>query len=663
MTSTGPSAHWALSCDTAEPPKWLTRLRYTSSWHTASPIDAELPCTAAKDRTCQIFDHLPVWNEVFYCIHYELRASSGKNGQLSLVSLGHGRRCLPTVEDLMDWQKANYLLSWLFKTHQCIDTLEFLFWDVYDKVSHPYDHLFCDAFGENKWLKTLKITFCRSHKHEKLSELISSCVRLERLECYSSLPAALSSALATLLRTTTSLTVLIIGALRITEEEAEDFLAALRENNTLKELSMCEPYNAEVSLLNRAEFAEYLKSSTTLATFSVSPLEATYYERESWWLWILEGLSESRTITRVRLENLLLGQETSPIIGKIFKQNSALRCLSMSSDRKPDDLRVSTVNPWWLLAFVQNKTLEEISLYFHMLSMVEWEMVFAAAARNENLRKVTVKVVSRDHYRLAELYRLIREAGAEKKVAIEAGSYFVGDHKNSPKCQAFSEVHGLRRQCTKRDICRALQQMPSLDHITSLLLRIPAVDLDDSLATDLSQCIKTATSLQKLRLTTTWGEAPGNVPNCSWKIVVSSFLENKSLKEIFVAAAYIKDEDIESLADAVKLNTVFRSAEFSGESSHKVNVFFRRLSGNIAENYNLLRVNFMAPAIRNSPSFQAWYAVWEVTRRNCDLVELAAVFVIGVRSDRYARPRLCRVLIVLRNKQSLGSFEKTRHFI
>lgn len=643
MASPGSSTHRGYDPDTTGPPKWLARLRYTQSWYTASPIDSELPCTASDDQTCQIVHHLPVWNEVFYCIHYELRETSGTGGQLSLVSLGQGRRCRPTVEDFMDWQKANYLLNWLLKTHRCIDTVELLYWDVYDKVSHPYDHLFCDAFSENRSVKTMKITFSRSHRHEKLAALISTCVRLEQLECYLSLPAALSSALATLLRTTTCLTVLKLGSLRLTEQEANDFLAALSENTTLKELSMCEPYNATVSLLNRPEFAEYLKNSATLKTLSVRPLAATCYERESWWLWILRGISKSRTITEFRVENLVVGRESSPIMAKIFSQNTALRSLSLSSQKKPEDFRFATVNTWWLVAFLQNKTLEELTLYCHMLSMMEWDMVFAALARKQNMRKVTIKVNPRDHYCLPELYRMLREGGAEEKVVIDAGSYFVGDHQNTLECQAFSEVRGLRRQCTKRDISRALQQMSSLDHLTSLLLRIPAVDLDDSLATDISRYIKATTSLQKLRLTTTWGEVTGSVPNCSWKIVVSSFFENRSLKEIFVAAVYIRDEDIERLADAVKSSTVVRSAEFTGESSDKVDVFYRRLSVDIAENYNLLRVNFLAPAKRNSPAFKAWYAVWEVARRNCDLIELAAVFVNGIRSDRYVYQRVLRL--------------------
>ncbi|XP_077512017.1 uncharacterized protein LOC144122936 [Amblyomma americanum] len=140
-----------------------------------------------------------------------------------------------------------------------------------------------------------------------------------------------------------------------------------------------------------------------------------------------------------------------------------------------------------------------------------------------------------------------------------------------------------------------------------------------------------------------WSPLTNNHPNRSWNIIVSSFFENKSIKQLSISATYMDDEDVERLADAVKLSKVIRGAEYLNEAPKKSHLFFRHLSADIAENYRILRVNFFTPTERDSPAFRDWYAVWEVARRNSDLIRRAAAFVSGARPDRCCASALERV--------------------
>lgn len=640
-------AHGEPGHNAAGPPATLdARVCNARSWFSGSPIEFGLACTARDGQACQIVRHLPVWNEFLYFLHYELRESSGASGQLSLVDIDYPRLSRPREEDYATWQQVNFLINRLLGTHRCIGTLD-LKCSFSSRILHPSEYFFCDALRMNPSIKTLKMNFLDEHKHENVCAAISSCVKLERLELELSLrpPEGLLPALTTLLSTTTALTVLKMPQLHITEQQADSFLTALRENATLKELSMCESPYAPVSVLNRPEFADYLKNTTTLTTLSAEVAVATDYEHENRWLRSLEGISENRTITKVCLRNVVVDEASSGIVAKIFAPNSVLRSVVMILRSEPVAFRSTSItNCDGLEAFEQNETLEEVTLSCHIWPVRQWGRFFAAAAGKQNLRKVTVSVSRENRHLLPQLRSFLRESGAaQKKTVLDPGCYFLGSKPGLPECGAFSRVCGFRDQYTKLQLFQVLERATSLDHIAHLFLQIVVADFDKSLASAIAKYVKATSALQELHLSTTWSPLTNNAPYRSWNTIVSSLFENKSIKQLSVSATYMNDEDVERLADAVKLSSVIRGADFINETPEKSRVFFHRLSANIAENYNILRVNFFTPTERDSPAFRDWYAVWEVARRNSDLIRRAAAFVSGARSDRCCASALERV--------------------
>lgn len=615
------------------------------SWFSDSPIDFELACTATSDGTCQVIHHLPVWNEFLYFLHYELRDASGTSGQLSLVDIDYPRLARPREGDFVIWQQVNILLNWLLETHRCIGTLD-LKCSFSSRILHPSEKFFCDALRKNQSIKTFKMNFLDDHEHENVCAAIASCANLERLELELSLrpPAGLSSALATLLRTTAALAVLKIPQLHITEQEADSFLAALRENTTLMELSVFESPNTPVSLLDRSEFAQYLKNTATLRSLTVEIGVAIAYGPENRWLWILDGICGNRTIREVSLQNLIVDKESSQIIANIFTQNNTVRSFTMISRSDSVDFRFrSSHNCGGIEALMQNGTLEDVTLSSHIWPLKQWGLFFAALARQQNLRKATVHVPRQDRYLLPQLGSLLQESGAKHKAVLDPGSYFVGNEHDVPDCGAFSRVCAFRSQYTKRELSQVLKQATVQDHVTNLFLHISVTDFDESLASAISEYVRATSTLQNLHLYTSWKSLMDDAPSRSWKLITPSFFENDSIKDLSISATFMDDDDIERLADAVKLSNVIRCAEFKGETPEKCRTFFRRLSANIVKNYNILRVNLFTPTERDSPAFRDWYAVWEVARRNSDLVRRAAAFASGARSDRCCASALERV--------------------
>ncbi|KAK8768142.1 hypothetical protein V5799_005077 [Amblyomma americanum] len=611
-------------------------LRNARSWFSGSPIDFELACTVTDDEACQIVRHLPVWNEFLYFLNYELRESSGTSGHLSLVDIDYPRLSRPRETDYDTWLQVNFLMNKLLATHRCIGTLD-LKCSFSSRILHPYEYFFCDALRTNPSIKTLKMNFLDDHEHENVCAAISTCVKLERLELDHSLrpPEGLFPALSSLLRTTTALTVLKMPQLQITKQQADSLLTALRENTTLKELLISESPSSKVSLVNRPGFAQYLKNTATLKTLSVGVAVVTGCGHENRWLWILDGISESRTITEVSLRNVVPCEASSAKIAKIFAQNSVLRSVHIIFRSEPSDLRFTSVHNWdGLEAFTQNETLEELTLSSHIWPVKQWALFFAAVARKQNLRKATVAVTRENRRLLPQLRSFLGESGAQAKTALDTGCYFLGSEPDLPHYGAFSRVCAFRGQYTTRELFQTLEHATSLDHITHLFLQIKVVDFDKSLSSAISKYVKVTSTLQELRLSTNWSPLPNNHPNRSWNIIVSSFFENKSIKQLSVSATYMDDEDVERLADAVKLSKVIRGADYLNEEPKKSRLFFRHLSADIADNYRILRVNFFTPTERDSLAFRDWYAVWEVARRNSDLIRRAAAFVSSARSDR-----------------------------
>ncbi|KAL1417567.1 hypothetical protein MTO96_006122 [Rhipicephalus appendiculatus] len=97
-----------------------------------------------------------------------------------------------------------------------------------------------------------------------------------------------------------------------------------------------------------------------------------------------------------------------------------------------------------------------------------------------------------------------------------------------------------------------------------------------------------------------------------------------------------QSELIERLADVIKLSTSIITVRFNAEEARKRNVFLRRLSVDVRDNYQLLRVSLDRALKGDIQAYEDWFDVLEVTRRNSGLLVRAAAFVSGARQDRYS---------------------------
>ncbi|KAH7944225.1 hypothetical protein HPB52_017458 [Rhipicephalus sanguineus] len=193
----------------------------------------KVPCTAAKDRTCQIVDHLPKLNKLLCSIEFRLRELSEGHGQLAVV-LSHTLGFTCFAEE--GRRQAFGLLAWLLMSHPCVTSLY---------ANEDFLREFRRGFlrgvlnDGNSALKSLKLDNRSGHHSETVGKIIASTAQLERLEVRSQgLDREIATAIVEALRTN-MLTVLNLTVGSYTNDDAVDaLLEALKANSTLRELSV-----------------------------------------------------------------------------------------------------------------------------------------------------------------------------------------------------------------------------------------------------------------------------------------------------------------------------------------------------------------------------------------------------------------------------------------
>lgn len=631
MTSYGSSADEVPDFDSTEPSDGK-RLQGLSR-------DYEMPCTATDQITCHIVQHLPALNKWLLYNQSQLRESTGKCGQFSLVIWRWPVLRTSTDDTLRKRRQADILLNGLLKTHRCIGEINFLSCEL--ATEHSPD-IRSDALAQNSSVKVLKLN--TNHINDRLWAAICSLVQIEEFKiepgkfCSSPVP----SALAALLRTAQSLISLGVPDLWFDEAQANEFLTALTANATLKELSIRESMRYGPLLLNRSAFAEFLKSTLTLTTLTITiPFSACYQQAQNHWLWILEGLVKNRTIQNVSLAYVIVDEESSALITKIFAENKVIRTFSMISKRERLDARFMSMSECWLRALAENNTLENIRLHIAIWTTKQWKHFFSTIAKQKNMKRATIQVTLGDRHLLPELCKMLKETGAEDKVSL--GQFNVGEERGIVECKAISGLHAFKGQYAKAELCSILKILPSLHHVKFLCLEIAVTDVDTALCSFIGEYITATHALEKLDLMLRSDQIEDNAGDPFLTTFIESLPRNKSIKHLKVCVSHMQLERIKLLADVILLSKSIRTVSFNVERSCNGGMFFRRLSVGIVDNYQLLGVA-SGYSSAGDKAFEDWYGVLEVTRRNSDLLTRAAAFVNGDRQDRCAACALDRVV-------------------
>ncbi|XP_049523872.1 uncharacterized protein LOC125945681, partial [Dermacentor silvarum] len=535
-------------------------------------VDHASPCTATKDRACQIVRHLTVWNEVLSQAKLELKESPLTRTGMTVVSID-----CPYIRDhsLDTLHRVATLLHCLVKKHHCVTHL-----DITMGRLNLYDELLCDALRGNQFIETLKLRDSLKwglSPHRNFCDVIPTLRNLKHFECTSEAECRQSflDAVTSLLLTTRSLTSLHVPNLQMKRRQAKAFLTAITTCSSLRELSFNFSAMACVPEDICATFAEYLKSSTALTTLNIVGQAFIYPTSRQL---IVRGLVENRTITRLYVRTAFVLVEYIEALTTIFARNTTIRSIHIDSHLYDNGSLVGAlICDGFLTAFKENETLQEVTLPFTMLRPQKWALFFRALSTKHTLKHVIIEGGATDAVTLQEVCKALRESGAEEKVVFRP--------QLGVSCYRYA-FHFLRYHCFRDVIAsqadggsdapplgRLLHQLCSLNHVTSLTVKIDPGTHRENLSFALTDYVGTTTTLKILRLISASVDHPTNEADLAWTAVIESFSRNSSLAELCVSATSMSKDDSEHLADVVKHSKNIRRFSVSVQKGWHVTAF------------------------------------------------------------------------------------------
>ncbi|KAL3207804.1 hypothetical protein MRX96_052626 [Rhipicephalus microplus] len=290
--------------------------------------------------------------------------------------------------------------------------------------------------------------------------------RLDLLECLAvSSCDELWFSLPKVIRIHSSLTTLKISELRLRGSRAQDLVAALKENSTLKELSI--------------HGSVICEAGTRCVRGLLEGQQFTHHPQ------LIKNLS---------LTNILFDRVNATLAARIFSENKTIRSFHVAYFPQALSLQPGTDYNLWHAPLSNNDTLEELGLPFSIWKPEQWADFFSIAAGKANLKRITVFVHVTAHRKLPTLCKVLKESGAEEKVSL--GTYFVRQDVDLMYSKAFSDVDMF---CFGDRLGQFVCRLQQFTHITSIRFTIRIGNLP--LASSLASYIRSTTSLQKLRLT------------------------------------------------------------------------------------------------------------------------------------------------------------------
>ncbi|KAH7942651.1 hypothetical protein HPB51_028664 [Rhipicephalus microplus] len=303
------------------------------------------PCTATAESACQLVDHLSMLNEVLFWAEIELRETPETCGELHLASFANKNTNIQN--DAGKTSRAICLFLWLLKAHACIYYVK-----IHYGVLVAYGRIICDALNCSHSVRALIIDIGASVVNKHVDDALCSLKRLDLLVCLAvSLCDELWFSLPKVIRIHSSLTTLNISELRLRGSRAQDLVAALKENSTLKELSI---HGSVVCDAGRGVFTKYLKTNTSLITRSVGEDDVS---NRNCFNWIVEGLLVNEVIKNLSLTNILFDRVNATLAARIFSENKTIRSFHGAYFPQALFLQPDTDYHLWLAPLSNNDTL------------------------------------------------------------------------------------------------------------------------------------------------------------------------------------------------------------------------------------------------------------------------------------------------------------------
>ncbi|KAL1460402.1 hypothetical protein MTO96_043308 [Rhipicephalus appendiculatus] len=562
-----------------------------------SGVNYRTRCTSSEGRICDIFKDLPIWNRFFWQVSLEMKEHLP--GQLSLVEIEF--RGLAKPEKRLE---AATHLQHLLTLHRCVVSCEL------DCFSFDNDHQsLCDALRKSPGLRNLKLCILpiAMDVQRDMIVTLSQLKHLRELEfgkVY--LNRAVLQDLSDFLKSTQSLTMLILTQWYLLFEEACVIIEGLKENQTIKTLSLRTCLGNHDSTQWAVVFADYVSENRTLRTLSVTTgyLESFVEARL-----IVAALFRNQTISALSLIGFTLDFGSTKLIGSLLKRNRILRCLHLVKCAWYNSYHrsinygnydytnlmdsfgsgSSLISPW-LVGLAENKALEELTLDLSLYLPCECSLFFRTVASNPSL-KVTVEKFRHEH--AAEIHDVLRESGAQDRCVLK-DNVVVDKH-----CDNLSRVEVDTRSHKFQHLLDTVSLLPTSTGVQSLQLRMCTDQFNGVVASLIAEYIAGTVMLRgtgyKFRRRTVDSGRQGRA-----EILVDMVHSSRTLWELS-----FYPYDYESTISLVQ-----------------------KLSQNVSNNYMLLVIGVSAYAVLDDDLF----TLKEVVRRNLSLVMRAAHFVTGKRS-------------------------------
>ncbi|KAH7967079.1 hypothetical protein HPB49_022237 [Dermacentor silvarum] len=607
--------------DAAQSSGGLAEVNVARSPYMGNVVDFNISCTATGNQTCQLVKRLSTYNEFLCQVGLELRYSPDSpcaTGHLRLYTFPGP---FPALGDKTNGKakQAVSLMYSLLRTHQCISAVHVRLglWDTYRAT-------LCDALRDNESVRQLNVE--SELLTREVSAVIPTLRNLEETVYTVKRVTSKAVLMLSLILSSTSLTTLRIHE-GIKWLLSQSCFTALKASSTLKELSLGSslseafPHVALVDDPGQEAFEDYLRSTRTLTTLTFTANRA---EGQNYLNFLLRGLLENETLTKVTLGCFRFCQESVLLASKVISENRVLRIFRIAGNSVfPPDIP-SDIHDYWREAMRKNETLEELTLPLFAWSPVIWEGLFDILVTKERMKTLTIEDVE-----LSELSALesicgaVRQIGVEQKVTIRQASEINSLVDFTASTFVAFPIYILFNVAVFVDL-------PSVDFVATLSVLI--VNRDPEIASALANYIESASLLSSLRLHVAYnGNLESNDENSSWwSVVLHSLSRNSSIKEVSInCGENMDDQYLEDLADTVVSSGHITRVIIWSHST----AFTRRLSVYAKGNYTLLSVILCDRSCSHAE--HCWFTVRDAARRNCDLVTRAALFAKGFRFDRF----------------------------
>ncbi|KAL1416465.1 hypothetical protein MTO96_000744 [Rhipicephalus appendiculatus] len=525
-------------------------------------------------------------------------------------------------------QMSAGVMHQLLKHHRCVASLgiaSFQFqWCVQPlRDALPYSRL-----------RKLKMTCLSSLMSDGLWAAIPALTTLEELDCsvfcccsnYRS--NELSSALATLVRTSPSLVVVSLAGISMEEQATKDLLGALTENGVLRELSLGMWVIPETC---GKELARYLVSSPSLVTLSYTG------DSEKTEVAVLEAILNNRTMSKVIISTFTGHVVSITLVASILSKNAAIRSFEIGYIHEEVSQDHQNLYDIWLEALKENDALEELSFPCEIWSRQQWTRLKAIISSKHHLKRFNVRSDIENYEFLKDVCHALEDSDVHNKVF--CGDYLVEESIDLLKCKMFSGLHFVD---AREDVkVTALRQLLDCDHLTSLVLQIPSGNL--AVCSALAEYVQSTSVLRKLEARTEYSDEQ-DFPDDWWHTIGRSLSKNESIRELAFHAHNMSDSGVAILAQAVKASGNIRKLTFGDTSMTSLRAFVNRLSADIAQNHTLLGVVLEGRLDQGwLDAFRNVFAISEATRRNSDLLAAAAAFPKATEMDRRSAAALERI--------------------